>query len=50
MTIFVRQLILREYSKELTQNTIKEWSPKAGYTLFDDEAIEIINGYLKWSG
>ena len=29
-------------SKELIQNTIEVWLPKAGYTLSEDEAIEII--------
>jgi len=33
---------MTEYSKELIQNTIEVWSPKAGYTLSKDEAIEII--------
>ena len=31
-----------EFSKELIQNTIEVWSPKVGYTLSEDEALEII--------
>ncbi len=41
---------MTEYSNELIQNTIEVWSPKAGYTLSEDEAIEIIRnltGYFE---
>ncbi len=34
---------MNSISKDLIQNTIEEWSPKAGYTLSEEEAIEIIN-------
>lgn len=39
-----------EYSKELIQNTIEVWSPKYGYEISEDEAIEIIrnlNGFFE---
>lgn len=39
---------MTEYSKELIQNTIEVWSPKAGYTLSKDEAIEIITNLTNY--
>ncbi len=39
---------MAEYSKELIQNTIEAWSPKYGYTLSEDEAVEIIYNLTKY--
>ena len=33
---------MAKFSKELIQNTIELWSPKAGYRISEEEAIEII--------
>ncbi len=33
---------MNDISKELIQNTIEVWSPEAGYTISEEEAIEII--------
>ncbi len=37
-----------QYSKELIQNTIDVWSPKYGYTLSEDEAVEIIYNLTRY--
>ncbi len=39
---------MNDISKELIQDTIKQWSPKAGYTLSEDEAIEIITNLTNY--
>lgn len=37
-----------KYGKELIQNTIEVWSPKAGYTLSENEAVEIIQNLTRY--
>jgi hypothetical protein len=39
---------MSDFSKELIQNTIEEWSPKAGYTLSEEDAIEIITNLTNY--
>lgn len=39
---------MTEYSKELIQNTIEVWSPEDGYTISEEEAIEIIQNMTRY--
>lgn len=39
---------MAEFSIELIQNTIDVWSPKYGYTLSEDEAVEIIQNLTRY--